>query len=261
MKVAVFNPYGDSSPESALMYVLARAHRSSHLFEQLRCNGAFSTCERDAASGWRRAIGSCSTCTLEQRKRGEWGSCETKEISVWVQPLEIERIQSWVRSQPVAELVRAEFEGLPIASLLEGHLKLRFGDAGTLDLVRHEALLRRLVRDGLVMVLAATRYLTTSSPDLVLVAGSRDFMGRALLFAARESRIRCALFQWRPETASTDVVDLEGGSVLCCNFKLGDLASLRTNLRSWPTELLQTVQSLTDFLSLDAAPARASHAG
>ncbi len=176
MKIAVFVPFGSQSQESGLIYLLANFLRVNFPeVVQLRCNGAFSLCDRDAESSWTRSIQSCFGCMSDQKALSAWSGMPVQDISTYLKADDVNETKKWVHALRDEELLTATYGEEPVYKIVSESFAHRFGMQPDLNNKQHGQYLRRLLLAGVRMSLTAKRYHLSFSPDITLVAGGRDY--------------------------------------------------------------------------------------
>lgn len=252
MKIAVFTPFGTQSQESGLIYLLANYLKSAGAdAAQLRCNGVFSTCDRDADNQWRRPFQGCFQCIADQSSVAQWSALDVQELSRFVMPEEIEETKRLLLTTPVGELMSLEIRGIRLWDTIVGSFLNRFGittpDSGNRQ---HEQALRRFMLGGARMLLATRRFNNLCSPDLLLVAGGNDFLSAGLVAQSKEQRRSVALLQWAIHERHVRILHPREKKELTCELFLEGIARMRADVKTWPTELITIIEDILTFLEV-----------
>lgn len=254
MKISVFVPFGSQSQESGLMYLLANFLKVSFPeVVQLRCNGVFSMCDRDADTSWVRGMQSCFSCMSDQRALSAWSGVPVQDLSSFLLPDDVTESKRWVLSLKDHELIRAEYKGSAVFDVARESFVNRFGTQ-TPDLAnkQHEQYLRRLLLSAVRMSIAAQRYHTKFAPDMSLVAGGRDYLTRAFVNQGRALRRDVSTFRWDINQRAIQISHPRDKKILACELVPEGIRGMRSDTRTWPSELSTIMTEIAHFLGLES---------
>ncbi len=255
MSIVSFAPYSSFTRSSGLIYLLANSARADGIpVKQLRCNGAFSICDKDSQAGGKRNFESCLNCIGEQQTLARWASMEMIELTRFISPEEIEASRRWLISVPTAQLLSASFVDYPGFARAEGSFQERMGTAvPDLQNKKHEQCARKLVITAIRAGIAMRRFLLKHTPRLILLDGGRDVLSKTLLEevenlqGAGRVSTTVAVFSWN-EIARANEVQLlrhnQAPQVIDTPLVFDDVARLRTDVASWPREIVQGLRQL-----------------
>ncbi|RMG41452.1 MAG: hypothetical protein D6719_08520 [Candidatus Dadabacteria bacterium] len=253
MRIAIHTPFGTLSQEAGVIYLLGNYLKDTCSdIVQLRCNGVFSMCDRDAERSWKRSIHSCAACNCDQRSLAAWSGVSGDEISRYLTPDDIERTRRWVMKLSSDALLTAEFDGVNLFSLCTHSFRTRFGVAECdMRNKQHEQVVRRLVLAAARMWLASKSFIRKFRPDISLVAGGEDFISRAYLRRAQHLNNPVALFRWNIGARHLQIFHPYRDESMPCDILLEGIASMRADSKTWPEELLSILQEILLFLEID----------
>ncbi|MBX7143327.1 MAG: hypothetical protein K1X79_02640 [Oligoflexia bacterium] len=258
MKISVFVPFGSQSQESGLMYLLANYLKAFFPeVVQLRCNGAFSLCDRDADSSWTRNIVSCFTCMNDQRALSSWSGIPVQDLSSFLSPDDISQTKRWALALTPANFQQAALGSTKIFELCRESFMNRFGftepDPANKN---HEQFLRRLLLATARMVLAARRYHMKFAPDLSLISGGGDFLTRTFQSEARACGRDVALFHWEVAQRAIQIHHPRERKMLACELVPEGIRGMRSDTKTWPHELVTIMAEIMKFLDLEGGQLR-----
>ena len=252
MSIILFAPFSSSSAESGLMYLLGNymRHLRNDVF-QLRCNGAFPVCERDAENGWKRNIRSCPACVAEQRSAAKWGSIESKDLSTFLQAEEVQETWRALQALSAHELTQFKYRGVPLFELARGSFRDYFGvDVPDPADGEHESELRRLLLATWRMSIGVRRFNNRMSPKAALVTGGQDYMTRTFVAHSVGQGIDVIVFQWSASDRAVNLINLRDNSSFACEFIVDDLKSMRNNPDSWSDGPINELHGILDFIGM-----------
>ena len=258
MRIGLFSPFGVLSQESGLIFLLGNyLRRSFPDVVQLRCNGLFSLCDRDAEGGWSRSFQTCFRCMAEQREFAQWGGLTIEELSRHLEPADVELSRRVVTNLAVDELPWAQFEGQNLFNLALGSWQNRF-NVGRPDLnnPQHEQVLRRFMLSAARAFLAARRFQLQFQPDLTIVAGTTDFISRAVVAAGGSAGRTVAVCAWDVSRRAVMVTHPDRATPFACELLLEGLVDMRADPATWSPTLTGILDELNSFLGLVSPPSR-----
>ena len=252
MNVVMFVPFGNLNQEAGVMSMLARQTAivlSS--VTQLRCNGIFAVCDRDVESSWNRDLHACARCLGEQAALGSWAEAGILDLSGFISAEEILETRRWILGLNDDELVSARYRELNVFELCRSTFSSRFGSAEIQAGNRnHQQFARRIMLAATRMCAATRRFNNRFMPDLTLVAGGDDFISRSFIQQSRQQKKAVAVFRWEAAARAIKVFHPRSSEVFSCEFILQDITSMRSDVSTWPAELLQVTSDLMSFLSI-----------
>lgn len=252
MKIVLHTPFGSASEEAGILYLLSNYLKTLGAETiQLRCNGVFSLCDRDAETGWKRGISTCFQCMHNQQNLAAWAGMATEELSRYLSADEIQESKRWIVSLSSDRLLKADFEGVNIYSICRTNFKNRFGiDDVDLQNKNHDQTLRRFMLSAVRMCLATKRFNNHQRADMSLVAGGKDFLSSAFIAQCVKQGREAALFQWDVSSRSVKIIHPKSQTIFPCGIILQDLSTVRSDSRTWPPELMKVIGEILDFLGL-----------
>ena len=255
MKIALLSPYGMLSPESGLLYVIARyAVALGHEVVDLRCNGCVSVCERDAESEWNRQIDQCSGCESESRSLAAWAGISAVELS--------DCISSEVRKSIHAQLLFLNAEqswSYPIknssVSLLAADLFLkRFArEKPDFSNRNHEFFCKKTASEVLILERAFAKFSEEIKADLFLVAGQKTVFAQAAQLAWQEQKK--ISFIWDLAERADRISPSWHSEQLLCSLLLERVTGMRPDVKTWPSELLSILREIATLMQIVPAGA------
>ena len=100
------------------------------------------------------------------------------------------------------------------------------------------------------LALASARFSTMQMFDLALVAAGPDFISRTFIAQCKALGRPVAEFHWEVGTRAVTISHPEREQKFSVNFVLEDITSMRSDINTWPPELLQVVQDVLEFLDV-----------
>ena len=226
-----------------------------HQIQVLRCDGAFSLCDRDAEDTWRRNVTSCFSCMREQQQFAQWGEFGLVELAAFLKPADIESSWRWVVERSTARLIEEAYEGQKLFQSVQQSFVNRFSvEHPDINNKQHDAYLRRLILAAARMHIAARRFVTSSLPNIAAVAGARDFLSIALLSELKSAQRDGVIFQMHVAERSIQVLHPGKQQALSCDLLVEDVTRLRSDVRTWSRELILMLDSVLEFLDIDPVP-------
>ena len=246
MKLALFAPYGINGHATGLMHLLANFLRPlCQEALEVRCNGIAKICDRDLSTGGARTLSSCMSCMHEQAALAEWSALSMHDLSQHLSPLEITDTVRWILGLKGSELRVAEFRGIRLFQLCAESVARR-----EIALQNDTNLLSSHLISALQLALATQRFSRTERPDLALVSGGNDFITSTFLSQAREAGIRCATFVWDEASRSVNINHPHKAESFPCDLVVDDVLSLRSDLKTWPKEIVKVLEQISMFLGV-----------
>lgn len=252
MRIVTLAPYGDGGEEGGVLYLLANYLRTS--FDdvyQLRCNGVFSSCDRDAENGWKRSFQSCFSCMHQQSRLSEWAGLGLQELSHYLNSDEIERTKQWAYSVPTSQLLEAKIGDTELWSLISGSFWNRFGvEKPDLAVTNQEQFVRRAILSALRMTIATKRFSEAFQPNYAFVSGGWDIITKSFIRQAKIHGTNAVTFKWDLGSRAIHVVHPVRNTVMACQLVLQGLTKMRADPKTWPYELTKAVEDILMFLGI-----------
>lgn len=250
MKTAFFVPHGAIQREVGLAYLLANyMTKIGADVVQVRCDGASTVCGRDAAIGWRRGISTCLKCEEEQRRLGEWAGLKSKSIGGFLRPDEILQSAQWIGGLATEELLRAEFRGANLFSMVEGTFKARFGRAlPNFSEEIEEQFSRELLVSAVRSAAAVDAFLVSFAPELVVVSGMGDLLEKACLSRLESRKLPVAILRFDPAENVIVISSSQREEAYVTRLLFEGVTRMRTDPRTWPPEISALVHEIMTFL-------------
>jgi len=255
MKIALFAPYGALSQETGLIYLLGNyLRRTFPQVVQLRCNGLFSMCDRDAERGWTRSLSGCFRCLGEQRDLARWSGVTVEELSRYLSPNDIEATKRWILGVATDQLPWTNFDGQNFYSLALGSWQNRFNvSRPELANPLHEQILRRFMLSASRAYRAAETFHARVGPRLTLVAGGGDFLSRSFVAQAQAAKHDVAVCTWDVSKRAVMVSHPRREAVVPCGLLLDRLVDMRGDPSTWSRDLVGILDELLAFLDIEMA--------
>jgi len=253
MKIAVHAAYGTSSEETGVIFLLAKyLNRFFPDMIQLRCSGAFSHCDRDAESQWKRGLETCFKCMHEQKELSGWADLRLLDLTSYLSASEVLETRKWISYASTEELLQSTYDGIQPSELIGGSFKNRFGvETPNLANRNHEQVARRYMLAALRTSLAAKTFAAKEQPDLTFIAGADDFISRSTMEQLKAAKLQSVVFYWDLAGHVIKIVHPRVNSVYSCGIVIEGLSSMRSDVKTWPTELLSMIDEIISFLEID----------
>ncbi len=249
------SPMGTLGQETGLMFLLAHYMRAASTdMINLRCNGIFSLCDRDAEQGWRRDVTSCISCMQEQSTFVQWSGIETADLSPYLSADEVEKTKRWLLTISANQLTTVSFEQIIPFDFCKHLFVARFGIEKPVETNKqHEQFLRRAILSVARTCLAVRRYLFAHRPELVIAGGGRDFISMMLHKEAQRMGIPSSLFQWSVDKRAIQIYHPKTDAVLSCDLVMSGVTQMRGDSRTWPLEVVSTLDDILNFMGIPRA--------
>lgn len=252
MKIVLCAPFGALFEETGLLYLLGH-YLSANSFDvtQLRCNGIFPLCERDVVRGEARDLKTCFQCIGESKRLAEWGRMKSQDLSLFLNGSDLAQSKRLIQSSSIAELRELSIEGVNIYQLCEQSIRSHFGIDPTAQVVkRHEEEIRRVILAGYRAGIAMQKAGAALAGDLCFSTRPNDFITRSFLEGSQRRGVAQYSFSW---VASRRVVTIEERGTdrkLESPLIFDDVISMRTEISTWPTEIISQLQSIMMFVGI-----------
>ncbi len=254
MRFAIFTPYGTVSQEVGVIYLLANYLKP--LFQQvtsLSCNGAFSSCARDAETGWNRKLTHCFYCKRESKALAQWSGIEGKDLTTFISSEEHLRGERWLNSIPVQSLDSVEYKGVKLLDLSRDTLHARLNGSEDLTNPQHLAIVRELLLVAMRASYASEKFLSSYVPTLSLVAGGKDILSKSFIAQARRLKMDTAIFEWELHSRAVVIHHPHNLSSYRCELMLEDVLHTRSDNKTWSAELKKVLEDVLSFLEISDA--------
>ena len=252
MKTVVFTPYGSASPETGVIYLLANyLTKGFPDIYQLTFNGICSISERDAEVDWKKDIESWFRCIADQKRLAHWSGIETLEFSPYLPCTEIEKTRRWILKLTDDQLAALDFNGLDLFPLVKDSFANRFGIAiPNVQNKLHIPYLRQLLLACLRTQHATERFVQMETPNLIFIAGGDDFITKGFVEATKNSSADVVVFRWRVNDRCVTVTHPRIEDDFKCPLVLEDIASMRSDYRTWPHEIITILKDIMGFIGI-----------
>ncbi|MEZ4753587.1 MAG: hypothetical protein R3A13_04655 [Bdellovibrionota bacterium] len=252
MNVTVFTPQASFSPEAGTMFLFARYLKNLGFIPSvLNNNGMFSILETDVDKTWRQSVVPWMACIGEQRRLANWAGTESEDLSKYLFPIEVRETRRWIEKQKTERLLQLEVKGIKLFELAKDSFAARFGIIlPDLRNKNHEIMVRRLLLSVSRMLIASRRYLNHNSPGFSLVAGGEDFISKTFIAEAERQNSKYALFTWQSSSRAIRVKHPDRDESILCEFVVEDVATLRPEANTWPSQVHEEMQGLADFFDI-----------
>lgn len=252
MKVVMNSPMGSFAQETGLLFLLAHYMRAASTdMINLRCNGVFSLCDRDAEINWRRDVDSCIKCMQEQSTLSQWSGIETADLSPYLSSEDVERTKRWLLAVPTSELTTVSYEQIIPFELCKHLFIARFGIEKPVETNKqHEQFLRRAILSVSRTCIAMRRFLFATKPNLVFVGGARDFISQSLYQESLRMGFDAVLFRWSMENRAIRIHHPKTDKILSCDLVMSGVTQMRGDARTWPLEVVSTLDDILNFMGI-----------
>ncbi len=252
MNILTLHPYGSIREEGGLALVLSRYLREFGVdTSHLKCNGAFSVCDRDAENHFRRTALQCQNCMAEQNTFAQWSGARQLRITSYLEPAQIQGTKRWVEQMDAHHLWEAVWKGIPLRTLLQGSFSRRFG---TLEPdfrnVQHQHYVQKLSVASLRMLTAALKCNEDIQPNMIFMAGGDEFITACFFAAAQRMGIEVVRFTSAAEGRFVRVLRSSVDETFKSELVVSDISAFRENVQTWPSELLQSLDEMVAYLGL-----------
>ncbi len=255
MGIAVFSPYGLMREESGILGLVSNYLRTNawQVFD-VRCNGVFSLCERDADTAWKREMSSCFGCMLEQARLEKWAGISCVELSKYLTPEDILESKRWLLSYENGSFEEAVYGQHNVFDLCRGSFHYRFGtEHPDLKNKNHEQAVRRMLVSTVRLLIATEKCNQQNRPEVALLSDGSDFLTAGYLAKSIEQDIRVATFRWDLAKRCVVVNTSSSTEEYNCPLVFEDITSMRSDVRTWPWEITQIIEELMVFLNLTSS--------
>lgn len=254
MKISIFAPYGPYSQESGVVYLLGNYLKGMFSdVSQLKCNGVFSICERDAESSWKRDIDTCTLCMADQAHLQKWSDLDSVDASRCIGAQEIEMTKRWLQEQGDAELVGLEHNCLPLFEYCEQTFQKRFAAEFDLQNKRHVQVMRKMMLSALRMQVITNNFYNTFTPDMCFVAGGGDLLSKTFIEGLSGTHTETVRFRWDMHERTISIHRARSDEAITCELLLDGVSNMRADHRTWPDELRMIIDDILDYLDLKYA--------
>jgi len=182
---------------------------------------------------------------------GKWANLSFLRLSSFLGPQDIYESKRWIVALRDEELKQVEFKGLNIFELCSGTLAARFGSS-QIDIKNrnHCQFLRRMLLAALRMCIATRKFNDQYMPQFSIVAETDDFMSKSFFAHSRAQNKMVVPFRWDISARAVRVTHPLSGQYFNCNFVLDEVTSMRADVKTWPSELINVVRDLLAFLDI-----------
>ncbi len=252
MTVIVHAPFGLSHKESSLIYLFANYLKTINIsVSQVSCNGAFSLCDKDEETGWKRTIDSCMNCLHNQKSLASWSDVASLDLSKFINTDEIILTRRVINEMQVSDFKKMKFGNISIFDLCIESIRLRIGNINPdFNNKRQEQLIRRFMLSAVRMCMAVKRIVNIKRPDMSLIVSGEDYITRAYLEQAKVLKSRAILFKMDLHERCIKIHNSTDSSVFTCPMMINDVTTMRADVNSWPKELTAMMYDIAEFLDV-----------
>lgn len=252
MKLVVFTPYASLNCETGVIHLIANYVQDLYPgVTQILCDGAFSFCNHDSECAWKRDIFTCFRCKAEQLALAKWGELNTKSISTYLMPKDIEETKRWISSIKDEELKDCKFQERPVYQYCESLFQERFGNIEPDVLNKnHVRVLRRIMLSVVRMQIASLNFFRNNAPEYVFVPISQDPLIKVFTECAKATRTNLVTFSWDMHTRMMTIQSKKSEKPFTCSLLLEDVTSTRPNPNTWSEELISVIAEILEYLGL-----------
>lgn len=250
MKVAVFSPYGALHREVGILYLVANYFsKNGAEVAQLRCDGALKACGRDRKGGIVKSPFQCARCMNEQASHAVWAGIQGRDISRFLVSDDIKRTLEWISGVTPDALERVEFRGVNLWAACSNELRMRWEGLSVESLSEVQtADVRALYISYVYVALAAERFLEQWKPELMLLSSIHDPTAHACLLQAKLAEIDTAVCSYNAEEGAIVFESLATEERYSTHLVLEDVASMRSDPRTWGPEVTAVVHEVLTYL-------------
>lgn len=252
MKILNFTPFGCQRKESSLIGLLSTyLAQFDFSISHVVCNGVFSLCDRDAATSWRRGMTSCLACSTEQNAIATYSGAKIRRLSEFLQPDDIQDSRRWVLKRDVEQLLNAKFRGIQTKEVILGTFARRFGHfEPDLRNQQHREFLEKLSLTCFRMFAASFRCVEAERPTLIFSLSSDDTLSRCFSRVAESLKLDLVSFRSEEGSRYIKIFRPHDSKVYPCELRLESIAELDRAVDDWPSEIVQIVEEILEFLGL-----------
>ena len=252
MTVLVHAPYGLSHKESSLIYLFANYLKTINLdIAQITCNGAFSLCDKDEETGWRRTIRSCLGCAHNQKGLAGWSSIQDSDLSKYINADEVTFTRRVINEMSVEQLKKMTYGGVLVYDLCIESFRLRTNNINPdFNNKKHEQLFRRYMLSAVRMCISVKKLLNVLRPDMSLIASGNDFITRSYVEQSKRMNIKAVLFKMDLHERCIKVINTQNGEIFTCPLLVNDVTTMRADVNTWPKELINMMHDISSFLDV-----------
>ena len=235
IKLVVFTPYSSLNCETGVIHLIANYIEDLYPgVVQLLCDGAFSFCSHDSECAWKRDIFTCFRCKAEQASLAKWGGLNTKSISTYLMPKDVEETRRWLASIRDEELKDCKFQDFSVYPCCISLFQERFGNIEP-DILNknHIRVLRRILLSAVRMQVASVNFFRNNAPEYVFVPESQDPLIRVFTECAKASRTNLVSFNWEMHTRLMKIQSKKSEKAFTCSLLLEDVTSTRPIPSTW----------------------------
>ena len=249
MSLLIFTPYGSYSPETGLLFALARyLHSRGYGLINMRCNGALLSCGRDGNSANRRSVLTCIQCMNDSEALTRWAEIPSLDLSPYIKHSDIEEYEE--------ELVNA-FYGSSQQMLVDG-IELRsliapseaYPAAGQAPELGSPKCTRRDLIQKIRLIRAFGRVFQQHQVDAVLSLGQRDFVIDGLHKVAAMHKVQQYQFTWLPEKMVMTIASSVNAREYRSELMLDGVISMRGDVESWPEPIQQEFLAIEQYMEI-----------
>jgi hypothetical protein len=242
MRIVTFAPYGRQPAENNFLTLLACFLKGTFPDTfQIVCDGALSFCQRDLLNPPSR---DCISCQSEQNIFRKWASLTEIKLSGLLTASDFKDAASFSRDYNLHNL--RFFESVDIRQLLEGQLIKISAEGNPATTQLNPKILHTIV----LMIRAANQMILKTLPDHVLLGAADDFLSKTFTEVLKSRKIKYATLTFRPDIKKIQVLRSVDQQTKELDFLLTSLENVRSDFHTWPSEAINYIQEVLQFIGL-----------
>lgn len=264
MRVSFLVPYANFSQESGVLFLLANYLQHSPGSEgrellALKCNGNFSVCDRDGERNWRRGLHSCLSCMRDQSALAAWSGVSPQDISQFISSDDFVAAHRLIARIDIEELIDMRHNQVEVWHLCKESFVNRFGTSQPdLNNKLHQAVLRKFFVGAVRMMNATAKFNTWYMPELSVVAGGHDLITAPFVAQSQAQGRPVSVFKWDLNERCIMISHPHNSRRMRCELVVQGLSEMRSDARTWSSELLNMLDEIVDFLEIPLAEGQLS---
>jgi hypothetical protein len=193
----------------------------------------------------------CLECGQEQSALSDWGGLGTERLSEFISPELIQSTKRFILGKSPEQVWAASWQKVALKDVLRGSFARRFGVAEPdFRNKAHQYAVQRLGLSAMRMISAAEVFATKSRPECSFVASGDDFISASYLAALKKSNGYAIRFQWDLGSRAVRIYRGDDPQYDTCEILLDSISSVRSDISSWPEELIVLLDELAIKLGL-----------
>lgn len=259
MKIAIFHPYGSTSPETPLIWLFSKyLNQCGHEITQVMCDGCFGVCDRNLkpSNGFSRPVSECFNCMRDSTELYDSDGIALRKFSDFLSPAEVRESYHWSLGLDVNRVSSSTSEDFYLYELCKDSLRKRFGQArSAFSVVGAEEELKSMLLSAKRMLKISENFNNRVAPDLCLVAGD-DFLTSCFRAVLEVQDVQIARFAWDKISKTVNVTHPETGVGYTPDYSRMNLKQFMTNIEEWPIEVFEMLKDMMCFLEIPASQLR-----